>query len=159
MNVRPAALASIPIVAVLALAAFAQNEGPKPQMLKINAKMLVTPEELKWTPLAGIPGAEVAQLVGDPAKEAHRAFFKYPVGLKSPPHTHTFGDRGVIVSGMLSLAVDGAPAKKLAPGSFFSIPAGTPHITTVEGDKPCVFFMEREGMFDVVAVEAGAKKQ
>ncbi|HEX6884143.1 MAG TPA: cupin domain-containing protein [Planctomycetota bacterium] len=126
---------------------------------KIMGKQLVAASELKWVPLPAIPGAEQAALVGDPAKEAHRAFFKYPVGLKSPLHTHSHGDRGVIVSGTLSLAVDGAPAKKLGPGSFFSLAAGVRHVTAVEGDQPCVFYMEREGPFDVVVVEeAGAKK-
>ncbi len=136
------------------LAAFATQKGAAPAALPITGKMLVAASELKWAALPGIPGAEFAALVGDPAKEAHRAFFRYPVGLKSPPHTHTWGDRGVVVSGMLSLAVDGAAPKKLGPGSFFSIAAGIPHITTVEGDAPCVFFMEREGPFDVVVAEA-----
>jgi quercetin dioxygenase-like cupin family protein len=140
------------------LGAFARQDTPKPTSPRITGKALVAVGELKWTPLPGIPGAEQAALVGDTAKEAHRAFFKYPVGLKSPVHTHSFGDRGVIVSGVLSLAIDGAPAKKLPPGSYFSIAAGIPHVTAVEGDAPCVFFMEREGPFDVVLVEAGAKK-
>jgi len=144
--------------ALVLLAAFAaQQKSAAPAALPITGKTLVAASELKWTALPGIPGAEQAALVGDPAKEAHRAFFRYPVGLKSPPHTHTWGDRGVVVSGMLSLAVDGAAAKKLGPGSFFSIAAGIPHVTTVEGDVPCVFFMEREGPFDVVVAEASGK--
>ncbi len=137
----------------------AQQLENKGAAAKIMGKQLVAASELKWVPLPSIPGAEQAQLVGDVTKEAHRAFFKYPVGLKSPLHTHTHGDRGVIVSGTLSLAVEGAPAKKLGPGSFFSLAAGVRHVTAVEGDQPCVFYMEREGPFDVVVVEeAGAKK-
>ena len=97
--------------------------------------------------------------MGDPTKGAHRAFFKYPVGLKSPVHTHSFGDRGVIVSGVLSLAVEGAAAKNLPAGSFFSVGAGVPHITAVEGAEPCVFFMEREGPFDVVVGEPAPAKR
>jgi quercetin dioxygenase-like cupin family protein len=96
---------------------------------------------------------------GDPTKEGHRVFYKFPVGLKAPLHTHSFGDRGVILSGTLSLAVEGAPPKKLPPGSFFSLAGGTKHVTAVEGEEPCVFYIEREGPFDVVmASEAGAKK-
>jgi quercetin dioxygenase-like cupin family protein len=140
------------------LAAFqAQQRSTAPAALPIAGKLLVAPGDLKWSALPGIPGAEQAALVGDPAKEAHRAFFRYPVGLKSPPHSHTWGDRGVVVSGMLSLAVDGAAPKRLGPGSFFSIAAGIPHVTTVEGDVPCVFFMEREGPFDVVVAEDSGK--
>ena len=144
---------------VLTLAPFlmaAQGEAAKPQ--KITGKTLIAAEELKWAPLPGIDGAMQAPVWGDPTKEAHRVFYKFPVGLKSPMHTHTAGDRGVIVSGTLSLAVEGAAAKKLPPGSYFSLAAGTPHITAVEGAEPCVFYIEREGPFDVVVTEAGAKK-
>lgn len=147
-------------LALAMLAAFAQNETQRTQIAKITGKTLIAAGDLKWVPLPGIPGAEQVALVGDPQKEAHRAFFRYPVGLKAPLHTHTFGDRGVIVSGVLSLAVEGAPPKRLPPGSYFSIAAGTPHLTAVEGDQPCVFYMEREGPFDVVMADAGgAKKQ
>lgn len=136
-----------------------QAQTNKASAQKITGKTLIAASELKWVPLPGIEGAQQALLVGDPAKEAHRAFFKYPVGLKSPEHTHSHGDRGVIVSGVLSLAVEGAPAKKLPPGSFFSIGAGVKHVTAVEGDEPCVFFMEREGPFDVVVPEAKGKQE
>lgn len=149
-------------LAMVTVLAFAQAENPKSSQgaLKISGKTLMAASDLKWVPLPGIEGAQQALLVGDPAKEAHRAFFKFPVGLKSPAHNHSFGDRGVIVSGTLSLAVEGAPAKKLPPGSFFSIAAGIPHVTAVEGDEPCVFYIEREGPFDVVVVaDAAAKKK
>ena len=145
-------------LAVVLCSAFALQAGAKTQDMKITGKTLIAVDELKWEALPGLPGAEQARLVGDPAKGAHRAFFKYPVGLKSPLHSHSSGDRGVIVSGTLSLAVEGAPAKRLPPGSFFSIGAGIPHVTAVEGDAPCVFFIEREGAFDVVVAEAQPHK-
>ena len=51
---------------------------------------------------------------------------------------------------MLSLAVEGAAAKKLPQGSYFSLAAGVQHITAVEGEAPCIFYVEREGPFDAV---------
>lgn len=152
------------VVATLALAAvplFARGEEKESKIpaVKIAGKTLVAASELKWIPLPGLEGAQQALVAGDPTKEAHRVFYKFPVGLKSPLHNHTFGDRGVIVSGTLGLAVDGAPTKKLPPGSLFSIAAGIPHVTTVEGDEPCVFYLEREGPFDVVVVEEAAAKR
>jgi quercetin dioxygenase-like cupin family protein len=140
--------------ALFLLASLAPQKDGAPNCPPIRGNTLLSASELKWTPLAGIPGAEQAALVGDSAKEAHRAFFRYPAGLKSPPHTHTWGDRGVIVSGTLSLSMDGAPAKLLGPGSYFSIAAGVRHVTAVEGDAACVFYMEREGPFDVVLAES-----
>ena len=147
----------IGLAAVPLLVAAQSASSAKPA--KITGMTLTTADELKWAPIPGIDGAMQAPVFGDPAKEAHRAFYKYPVGLKAPLHTHTSGDRGVIISGALGLAVDGAPMKKLGPGSYFTMAGGTKHVTTVEGDAPCVFYVEREGPFDVVmAEEAGAKK-
>jgi quercetin dioxygenase-like cupin family protein len=126
---------------------------------KIAGHTLIAADELKWAPAPGLEGVMQAPAFGDPTKEAHRVFYKFPVGMKAPLHTHTSGDRGVILSGTLGLAVEGAPMKKLGPGSFFQMAGGTKHVTTVEGDAPCVFYVEREGPFDIVmAEEAGAKK-
>lgn len=127
---------------------------------KITGTTLTAADELKWTPMTDIPGAQMAAVWGDPAKEAHRVFFKFPSGMKAPVHTHTNGDRGVVISGTLSLTPEGGAAKKLPPGSFFSMAGGIKHSTAVEGDAPCIFYVEREGPWDVVmATEAGAKKK
>ncbi len=148
-------LAAIPLLA----GAQSATAGAKPMTQKITGHQLIAADELKWVPMPGMENAMQAPVFGDPAKEAHRVFYKFPVGMKAPLHTHTGGDRGVIISGNLGLAVDGAPMKKLGPGSYFTMAGGTKHVTTVEGDTPCVFYVEREGPFDVVmAEEAGAKK-
>lgn len=149
------ALVSIPFFA------YAQEKGTdaKPNPTKITGKSLIAASELKWTPLAGFDGVQQALVVGDPTKEAHRVFYKFPVGFKSPTHNHTHGDRGVIISGTLGFIVDGAPVKKLPPGSLFAFGSGVSHITTVEGTEPCLFYVEREGPFDVVAVEDAASKK
>ncbi len=153
-------LAAIAGMTLIPLFARAEEKDAKISPTKISGKTLIAANELKWIPLPGIEGAQQALVVGDPTKEAHRVFYKYPVGLKSPAHNHSYGDRGVIVSGTLGLAVEGAPMKKLSPGSLFSIGAGISHVTTVEGNEPCVFYIEREGPFDVVVVEeAGAKRK
>ena len=127
---------------------------------KITGKTLMPVEELKWVPMPGLEGAQQAVLWGDPTKGPHRIFYKWAAGTKAPTHTHTNGDRGVVVSGVLSLAVEGAAPKKLPPGSYFSLGGGVHHATAVEGDAPCVFYIEREGAFDaVMADSAGAPKK
>lgn len=152
-------VASGAALALVPLLISAQVDSAKAASQKITGKVLMAAEELKWVPMEGVEGAQQAVLWGDPKKEAHRILYKWPVGAKAPVHTHTAGDRGVVVSGVLSLAVDGAAPKKLSAGSFFSMAGGTKHATAVEGDAPCVFYIEREGAFDVImAAEAGAKK-
>jgi quercetin dioxygenase-like cupin family protein len=146
-------------LALVPLLMAAQNDSAKgPQ--KIRGATLMPAGEMKWVPMPGLEGALQVPLFGDPTKEAHRILYKWPAGTKAPTHTHTYGDRGMVVSGTLSLAVEGAAPKKLPAGSFFSLAGGTKHATAVEGDQPCVFYIEREGPFDAVMVEeAGAKKQ
>lgn len=148
-------IAALPLL----LAAASQNkETPPPRIAGVT---LMPADGLKWAPMPGLEGAQQAQLFGDPTKEAHRIFYKWPAGTKAPLHIHSFGDRGVIVSGTLSLAIDGAAPKMLPPGSYFSLAAGTKHVTAVEGDAPCVFYIEREGPFDAKFVEekGGERKQ
>lgn len=135
-----------------------QTQDAKATPAKITGATLSPAGDLKWSPMAGLEGAEQSPLWGDPTKEAHGIFYKWPAGTKVPLHTHTFGDRGVVISGTMTLAVDGAPPKKLPPGSYFSLAGGTKHATGCEDGAPCVFFIQREGLFDAVMVEAGAKK-
>jgi quercetin dioxygenase-like cupin family protein len=152
-------IASVAAVS-LATLLFAAQGDVKTQPQRITGATLMPAAEMKWVPMPGLEGAQQCPLWGDPTKEAHRILYKWAPGTKAPTHTHTNGDRGLVVSGTLSLAVEGAPPKKLPAGSYFSLAGGTKHITAVEGDAPCVFYIEREGPFDAVMVEeAGAKKK
>src|SRR5262245_40539373 len=144
------AVAGVPL---LVAAQVTSNQAPA----KIAGVTLMPADTLKWAPMPGLEGAQQAPLFGDPTKEAHRIFYKWPAGLKAPLHTHSFGDRGVVVSGTLSLAVEGQPPEMLPPGAYCSMAAGTKHVTTVEGKDPCVFYIEREGAFDVKMVEEKGK--
>lgn len=147
-------------LALVPLLMAAQAAPAKTPSQKITGTTLMPVGDLKWVPMPGLEGAQQAQLWGDPTKEAHRIFYKWAAGTKAPVHTHTSGDRGVVISGTLSLAVEGAPPKMLPAGSFFSLAGGVKHATAVEGNAPCVFYIEREGPFDAVMVqEAGAQKK
>ena len=152
-----ATLALIPLL----FAAQAQTQKPAaPPAAKITGKSVMTAEDLKWVPMPGLEGAQQCAVFGDPTKEAHRIFYKWAAGTKTPTHTHTNGDRVVIISGAMSLVVDGAPAKKLTAGAYFSMAGGTKHSATVEGTEPCVFYLEREGPFDIIAAaDAAGNKQ
>lgn len=157
MKTRSALLfvGSCSLLVLVPLLAASQTPTPasSPTPVKISGKTLTAFDEMKWVPMPGLEGAMQVPLWGDPTKAAHRILYKWPAGTKAPLHSHSNGDRGMIVSGVLSLAVEGAPAKKLPPGSYFSLAAGVQHVTTVEGNAPCVFYVEREGPFDAVMVK------
>lgn len=142
-----------PVLAIPLFTLQPQSDAAKASSARITGKTLIAADEMKWVPMPGLEGAQQVALFGDPTKEAHRILYKWPAGTKAPLHTHTHGDRGVIVSGTLSLAVEGAAPKMLPPGSYFSLAAGTKHITAVEGNAPCIFYIEREGSFDAVMVK------
>jgi hypothetical protein len=54
---------------------------------------------------------------------------------------------------VLTLAVEGAPAKAFPAGSYFSLAGGVKHATSCRKGRDCVFFIEREGPFDTNMVK------
>ena len=139
-----------------ATAGLALAHEPAKGKIGKDTKTLWSPGEVKWAPMAGLPGAREATLWGDPTKGEHGILYRWPAGTNVPVHWHTHGDRGVVVSGTMTLAVDGAAAKDLPPGSYFSLGGGIKHATGCKAGADCVFFIHREGMFDVQGLPAAA---
>lgn len=146
---------SLALVPILWAAQAQTALAPAP---KVTGITLTPAADAKWVPMPGLEGAQQSPLWGDPTKGAHGILYKWPASTKVPEHTHTYSDRGVVVSGTLILAVAGAPPKKLPPGSYFAMAGGIKHATSVDDGAPCVFFLEREGPFDVHMVEPAGKQ-
>ena len=126
-----------------------QKPPALPIPVRITGKTLTRFDELKWTPMREIEGAQQAVLWGDPAKGAHSVLYTWPAGAKLAEHSHTFGFRGMVVAGTLTIAIDGGTAKELPEGSFFSLEGGSKHTESVDSSAPCMFYVEREGGFDL----------
>jgi mannose-6-phosphate isomerase-like protein (cupin superfamily) len=124
-------------------------------MLAIGAgkAMVVTKAELKWKDM-GIPGVAAAPVAGDMEKGASRFFLKYPVGFVSPKHHHTADHYVTVLSGMITLTVDGKE-HKLGPGSYFALTEKMPHTAKVEGNEEAVFFIQADGAWDAVMEKSG----
>jgi anti-sigma factor ChrR (cupin superfamily) len=120
------------------------------ERIAAGSRVLWPASELRWEVMPGLPGALQARLWGDPARTDHGVLYKWKAGTDVPLHTHTFGDRGVIVSGILTLAVEGGAPREFPPGSYFSLAGGVRHATTCRQGADCVFFILREGRFDAV---------
>jgi quercetin dioxygenase-like cupin family protein len=102
---------------------------------------LYPPTTVEWKagPAALPPGAKMAALEGDPAKEGpFVARFQFPDGYHVAPHTHPKTERVTVISGTLLLAIgealDRSSAKKLPAGSFGYWPAGMKHTAWSEGE-------------------------
>lgn len=113
--------------------------------------MVVSKADLKWKDM-GIPGVAAAPVSGDMEKGASRFFLKYPVGFVTPLHHHTTDHYVTLVSGTLTMTVEGK-AYKLGPGSYFALTGKAPHIAKVEGNEEAVMFIEADGPWDVVMEE------
>ncbi|HVE48868.1 MAG TPA: cupin domain-containing protein [Casimicrobiaceae bacterium] len=114
-----------------------------------TGKSMVVPKaELKWMDM-GIPGVAAAPLSGDMKKGPSRFFLKYPVGFVTPKHHHTADHSVTVVSGSITLTVDGKD-HKLGPGSYFELTRKAPHVAKVEGNEEAVFFIQANGPWDVV---------
>jgi quercetin dioxygenase-like cupin family protein len=102
---------------------------------------LYPPTTIEWKPgpAALPPGARMAVLEGDPAKEGPFVVrFQFPEGYHVPPHTHPKTERVTVISGTLLLAtgeaLDRNSAKELPAGSFGYWPAGMKHAAWSEGE-------------------------
>ena len=102
---------------------------------------LLSPQEIKWSPgPASIPpGAQVAVLFGDPAKDGLFAMrLKLPKGYKIAPHTHPKPEVVTVISGTFQLGMgekaDPSKAKALPAGGFFAMPPNMAHFAFIEED-------------------------
>jgi quercetin dioxygenase-like cupin family protein len=136
--------------ALVALLALASAVALAEDRIPAGARTLWPAADLRWEAMPGLPGAQQARLWGDPTRSAHGILYRWKAGTDVPPHTHSNGDRGVIVGGVLTLAVEGGPVQEFPPGSYFSLAGGVRHATACRPGADCVFFIQREGPFDAV---------
>ncbi len=115
----------------------------------------------QWEPLPTLPGAMLMRLAGDPAQPGLFAYrLQFPDGAQVPPHTHNVDLHGVVLSGELLVyfAETISPAvapRRLTPGSFLVVPAGTPHYEVARGET--VLHVSGYGPMTTVPVGASAE--
>ena len=102
---------------------------------------VLLPQEIKWSPGPPSiqPGAEVAVLFGDPAKDGLFAMrLKLPKGYKIAPHTHPKPEVVTVISGTFRLGMgetaDQSKGKPLTAGGFFAMPPGMAHFAFADED-------------------------
>src|SRR5262249_48238763 len=121
--------------------------------------VVVTPDKIKWGPAppALPPGAEVAALVGDPAKKGpYTIRAKFPDGYKVPPHWHPHAENVTVIKVDMHIgrgdkfdreATEGRPA-----GSYMRMPKGMHHFAWFKGETIIQF--HGEGPFQINYVNA-----
>lgn len=102
--------------------------------------ILHEPSAIEWRASDSLPpGAMVAVLEGDPAKEGMFTMrIKMPDGYRVPPHTHARQERVTVLSGTLNLGsgdtFDGEATKALSAGTYSSMPPGMTHFAWTKGE-------------------------
>lgn len=130
--------------AVIALSAVLMVGTP---ILAAANSTVVTKAELKWKDMGN--GITAAPVSGDMEKGPSRFFLKYPAGLVTPKHHHDPDHYVTLMSGMITLIVEGKKYK-LTPGAYFALTNKASHIAKVEGKEEAVFFIQADGPWNVV---------
>ena len=149
---------------VLATAVAAQGSGETKAKTAPKAgasqPVIMPGGDLKWADLdpTGAPGVKIADLWGNHAKGAYGAFFKLPAGFAVGLHKHTHPMKLVMVSGTYIQGPEGKPEFRLGPGSYLMQPGGDYwHTTACDKASECLFFVESDGAFDLLVMDAGGK--
>lgn len=132
----------------LALAAFASPSGASSGK-KAGSAVLSPSGNLTWTDVPDFPGVKMAVLEGDPGKGACHFLIKLQDGFAAPLHHHSADHYVTVVSGTLSLTVEGVETK-LPAGSFFQFKGMKKHVTKCEPGADCVLSIDARGKWDVV---------
>ncbi len=105
-------------------------------------------EEVKWDDQGGL---KLATLFGDYKKGPYGGLLKLPAGFTSPLHSHSGTYEAVEISGTSShwlRGEDGTKAKKMTPGSYWTIPGKLDHVSSCAPGADCVLFIWQKTKFD-----------
>lgn len=132
-------------LAFVAIAPQAPAKGEK----KAGTFVLLPAGDLKWNDTPGFPNVKMAVLDGDPAKGPCHILIRLQDGFAAPLHHHTSDHFVTVLSGTLSLTVDGKETQ-LPAGSFFLFKGKKVHITKCVPGADCVLSVDARGKWDVL---------
>ena len=127
------------------------GSGPEPRW------ELFTPDHIAWRdgPPSLLPGAKMAILEGDPAKEGLFTMrLKLPDGYRVFPHWHPRTERLTIIQGIVNLGTgdrfDAAATQVLSAGTYSSMPPKMTHFAWMKGET--ILQLSSIGPWEVVYV-------
>ncbi|MEM7550934.1 MAG: DUF4437 domain-containing protein [Bacteroidota bacterium] len=90
----------------------------------------------KLNPARGDQSPQAGTLWGDRKRGVSTGFLaKFIDGFSSPPHVHNVTYRAVVMKGFIHNDDPKASAMWMKPGSFWTQPAGEPHVTSAKGEE------------------------
>lgn len=118
-----------------------------------KAPTFTAKEEMKWIDMGG---PKMAALSGNPQKGAYVGLLTLPggaAGFTSPFHSHSGDYEAVQITGTSThwlKGEDGTKAKKMTPGSYWTMPAKLDHVSQCEKGAECVVLVMQKKKFDFV---------
>jgi quercetin dioxygenase-like cupin family protein len=131
----------IAVSGVALLSAVIAQETSKDSHSSAANHAIHRPDEIEWktAPPSLPPGAKIAVLEGDPAKEGlftMRALL--PDGYSIPPHTHPGVEHVTVITGTLNIGMgekfDKSMTQPMPAGTFGYWPAGMKHFAWAKGE-------------------------
>ena len=113
----------------------------------------ITRDEVKWDDKGG---PKLGTLTGDANKGPYVGLLTIPAGFTSPLHTHSGDYEAVMIEGTSShwlKGEDGTKAKKLTPGSYWTIPGKAEHVSACDKGKDCLMVVWQKTKFDFAAAK------
>lgn len=123
------------------------------------APKFIARDEVK---MEDVGGPKYGPLTGDFKKGAHVGLLQVPAGFTSPMHTHSGDYEAVEIEGTSShwlKGEDGTKAKKMTPGSYWSMPAKLDHVSACDKGKDCVILVWQKTKFDFTASKDDKKPE
>jgi quercetin dioxygenase-like cupin family protein len=113
-------------------------------MAQSSSPIVVTPDQVKWGAAKGLPaGWQSAVLAGDPNKNGpYVERVRLLPNAAVPPHTHPDVENITVLSGSFGIGegrvADKSNGRVLPAGSFYHLPANTPHFAWTGADGAVV---------------------
>jgi hypothetical protein len=100
------------------------------------------------------PFLSFSDAYGDRTTGAHGTFGIITANTASPSHILSAAYHGVVIKGVMTDGFNGETnPPKLAPGSYWYVPANAVHITACVSDEPCLFYTHSDAKFDFAPAE------
>ncbi|PHI18512.1 hypothetical protein CEQ90_17695 [Lewinellaceae bacterium SD302] len=118
---------------------------------------LTLSSDIEWTPLNAARGdasPQAGTIWGDRNEKVTTGFLvKFKEGFSSPPHIHNITYRGTVIKGLIHNDDPGAANMWMPAGSFWTQPAGEPHITSAKAEENMAYIEIDHGPYLVMPTD------
>jgi len=127
-----------------------------------STNKVMSVSEVEWeklNPARGDKSPQAGTLWGDRKGKVATGFLvKFVDGFSSPPHIHNVTYRGMVINGLVHNDDPKADSMWMPKGSFWTQPAGEPHITSAKGEKNVAYIEIDSGPYLVMPTDEAFDK-